>query len=186
MRSAQLFGGSMVGLQTTSVKTQLGPLTNGIVNYDLWVPWANFASAEAGAFLKQYQAKAAAEQIDLLGYYVPPFSYARMQELQQAVEATHSLDQSKLAAYLGSHSFTTVAGDIRFGPNGEWADPRVLEAQFQGICGHRITQFETPETEPIRWPPPAKNGTRPRRMGDERLDAAIERERGAMPTPRLS
>jgi branched-chain amino acid transport system substrate-binding protein len=156
---AQLFGGGMVGLQTTSVKTQLGSLMNGIVNYDLWLPWAKFASAEADAFLKQYQAKAAAEKIDLLGYYVPPFSYARMQVLQQAVEATHSLDQSKLAAYLRSHSFTTAAGDIRFGPNGEWVEPRVLEVQFQGISGHGMAQFETPATEPILWPASEKNGT---------------------------
>jgi branched-chain amino acid transport system substrate-binding protein len=28
----------LVGLQTTSVKQQLGPLLNGIVNYDFWIP----------------------------------------------------------------------------------------------------------------------------------------------------
>jgi branched-chain amino acid transport system substrate-binding protein len=42
-----------------------------------------------------------------------------MQVLQQTVEATHGLDQTMLAAYLRSHSFKTVAGNIRFGPNGE-------------------------------------------------------------------
>ena len=34
----RLFGGAMVGLQTTSTKTALGPLLNGIVNYDFWLP----------------------------------------------------------------------------------------------------------------------------------------------------
>src|SRR5208282_4013120 len=35
---ARQFGGSMVGLQTTSIKTQLGPLLNGIVTFDFWLP----------------------------------------------------------------------------------------------------------------------------------------------------
>jgi branched-chain amino acid transport system substrate-binding protein len=36
--SVKLFGGGMVGLHITSVKQQLGPLLNGIVNYDFWIP----------------------------------------------------------------------------------------------------------------------------------------------------
>ena len=35
---AQLFGGNMVGLQTTALKTQLGPLLNGIVINENWLP----------------------------------------------------------------------------------------------------------------------------------------------------
>src|SRR6476660_48097 len=36
----KLYGGGMVGLQATSIQTQLGPLLNGIVVYDFWLPWA--------------------------------------------------------------------------------------------------------------------------------------------------
>ena len=36
---AEDFGGGMVGLQATGIKTQLGPL-NGIMDYETWVPWA--------------------------------------------------------------------------------------------------------------------------------------------------
>ncbi len=54
---AKLFGGGMVGLQSTAIKTQLGPLLNGIVDYDFWLPWSKLASPEAKAFLEQYQAK---------------------------------------------------------------------------------------------------------------------------------
>ncbi|MBV9863485.1 MAG: amino acid ABC transporter substrate-binding protein [Alphaproteobacteria bacterium] len=156
---AQLFGGGMVGTQTTTFKTQLGPLMNGIVNYDFWLPWTHFASPEAKTFLAQYQEKSPAEQIDLLGYYLPPFAYARMEVLQQAIEATQSLDQDKLADYLRSHTFKTVAGDIAFGPNGEWAEARTLEVQFQGVEGSGLDQFKTPATEPILWPPAEKTGT---------------------------
>ena len=35
---AKLFGGGMVGLQSTAIKMQLGPLLNGIVDYDFWLP----------------------------------------------------------------------------------------------------------------------------------------------------
>ena len=54
---AKLFGGGMVGLQSTAIKTQLGPLLNGIVDYDFWLPWSGLASPEAKAFLEQYQAQ---------------------------------------------------------------------------------------------------------------------------------
>jgi len=155
---AQLFGGGMVGTQTTTFKTQLGPLMNGIVNYDFWLPWAHFASPEAKTFLAEYQKKSPAEQIDLLGYYLPPFAYARMEVLQQAVEGTGGLDQDKLADFFKTHTFKTVAGDIKFGPNGEWAEARSLEVQFQGVQGNGIDQFKTPDTEKILWPPSEKNG----------------------------
>ncbi len=155
---AQLFGGGMVGTQTTTFKTQLGPLMNGIVNYDFWLPWAHFASPEAKTFLAAYQEKSPVEQIDLLGYYLPPFAYARMQVLQQAIEATGGLDQDKLADYLRSHTFGTVVGDIKFGPNGEWAEARTLEVQFQGVQGNGIDQFTNPTTEAILWPASEQNG----------------------------
>ncbi|MBV9824061.1 MAG: amino acid ABC transporter substrate-binding protein [Alphaproteobacteria bacterium] len=156
---ARMFGGGMVGLQTTAFKTQLGPLMNGIVNYDFWLPWAHFASEEAKSFLKTYQAKSPEQQIDQLGYYLPPFAFARMQVLQQAVEATKSLDSGQLADYLRTHSFDTVVGTVKFGPTGEWAEMRVLEVQFQGVQGNAIDQFRTPDTEAILYPDAEKTGT---------------------------
>jgi branched-chain amino acid transport system substrate-binding protein len=33
-------------------------------------------------------------------------------------------------------------GDIKFGKNGEWAYPRVLQVQFRGIAGHEAEQFK--------------------------------------------
>ncbi|NIR46813.1 MAG: ABC transporter substrate-binding protein, partial [Gemmatimonadetes bacterium] len=35
---AKLFGGGMVGLQFAAIQKNLGPMLNGIVNYDFWVP----------------------------------------------------------------------------------------------------------------------------------------------------
>jgi branched-chain amino acid transport system substrate-binding protein len=155
---AKLFGGGMVGLQSTAIKTQLGPLLNGIVDYDFWLPWSGLASPEGKAFLAQYQAKAASAGVDPLGYYLPPFAYGYMQVLQQAVEATNSLDQAKLADYLRSHTFKTVVGDVKFGADGEWAEARVMEVQFQNVKANDVDQFKDPKTEVILWPPALKAG----------------------------
>ena len=154
----RLFGGGMVGLQAAAIKTQLGPLANGIVDYDFWAPVGPYATPEALAFLKTYQARAAAAGVDALGYYLPPFAYADLQVLGQAVTAVGSLDQTKLAAYLHSHSFHTIVGDITFGPDGEWIEPRVLAVQYRGVQGHDLDQFKDAKAEVILWPPALKNG----------------------------
>ncbi len=155
---AKLFGGGMVGLQSTAIKTQLGPLLNGIVDYDFWQPVGSYATPEALDFLRRYQAKSAAAGVDLLGFYLPPFAFSDMQVLQAAVEGVGSLDQQKLADYLRSHTFHTIAGDIAFGPNGEWTEARVLEVQFQDVKGNDVEQFKDPKTEVVLFPPPLKNG----------------------------
>ena len=96
----KMFGGGMVGLQYASIKTQLGPLLNGIVDYDFWEPAKTLQFPGVVDFLKKYQAKAAGAGVDPLGYYLPPFAYANLQVLAEAVDATKSLDQDKLADYL--------------------------------------------------------------------------------------
>ncbi len=154
----KLFGGGMVGLQSTAIKVQLGPLLNGIVDYDYWLPWSRLSSDESKEFLKKYQAQAPSAGVDPLGYYLPPFAYGYLQVLQQAVEGIKGVDQDKLADYLRTHTFTTVVGDVKFGPNGEWSEPRVNEVQFQNIKANDIEQFKDRKTEVILWPPELKTG----------------------------
>lgn len=155
---AKLFGGGMVGLQSTAIKTQLGPLLNGIVDYDFWLPVGAYATPEALDFLKRYQARSAGAGVDQLGFYLPPFAFSDMQVLQAAIEGTGGLDQQKLADYLRSHTFHTLAGDITFGPNGEWTEARVLEVQFQNVKGNDVEQFKDPKVEVVLFPPSLKNG----------------------------
>ena len=155
----RMFGGSMVGLWSTAIKMQLGPLLNGIVNFETWQPVKSLATPEALAFLQKYQARAVAAGVDPLGYSVPPFAYSRMQVLGQAIEGVGSLDQAKLADYLRSHTFDTVAGGVTFGPNGEWTESRVLAVQFQGVVGHDLDQFKDPKTEVVLWPPALQTGS---------------------------
>ncbi len=154
----KMYGGGMVGLQATAIKTQLGPLLNGIVVYDFWLPWAGFATDEGRALLKKYQAKAASAGVDLLGYYIPPFSYALMQIVEQAVKGTGGTDDAKLADFLRKNTFKTVVGDIKFNKEGEWETAQVMAVQFQGIKGNDVDQFRDPKTEVILWPTKYKTG----------------------------
>lgn len=154
----RLLGGSLVGLATAAMKTRLGPLLNGVVLGEQWVPAPKLQYPGVMDFLAAYRAKAAAAGVDPLGVFLPPFAYARMQVLEQAVKATHSLDDSKLADYIRVHTFKTVVGDIAYGKDGEWAESRLVWTQFQGIKGNDLAQFEQPATEIVLLPKFARSG----------------------------
>jgi branched-chain amino acid transport system substrate-binding protein len=149
---AKIFGGGLVGLQYASIKQQLGPQLNGIVNYDFWEPASTLNFPGVNEFLKKYQAKAGSEGVDPLGYYLPPFAYANLQVLADAVEGTKSLDQDKLAEYLRKATIKTIVGDIKFGANGEWEQARVLQVQFHDVKGTDLDQWKTADTQKIVWP----------------------------------
>ena len=142
----------MVGLQATAIKTQLGPLLNGIVTYDFWLPWAGFATDDGRELIKKYLSRSAAAGVDLLGYYMPPFGYSLLQVVEQAVTATGGTNDDKLAEYCRKSTFKTVAGDIKFNAEGEWEESQVMAVQFQGITGNDVDQFRNPKTEVIVWP----------------------------------
>jgi branched-chain amino acid transport system substrate-binding protein len=154
----KLFGGSMVGLQATTFKTQLGPLLNGVVMYDFWQPTSKLSTPAALEMLKKYQARAGAEGVDPLGYYMAPYAYAYIQLLGQAVEATKSLDQGKIADYLRNNTHKLIIGDVKFGKDGEWADERVVHVQFQNIKGNGLDQFRDVSTQVVVAPPAYESG----------------------------
>ena len=154
----KIFGGGMVGLQATVFKTQLGPLLNGIVNYDFWIPAKTMQFQGALDLLKKYQERAKAEGVDPLGYYMAPWAYADLQILGQAVAETKSLDQDKLGDYIRKTTFKTVIGDVSFGKNGEWAKSRMLAVQFQNVKSNDIGQFKDLSTEVILAPAEYKTG----------------------------
>ncbi len=129
----KMIGGAMVGLQATALKNQLGPLLNGIVNYETWVPDNKLKFADTDEFFKKYQVRAAAEGIDPLGYYLAGWGYAYVQILADAIRATNSFDDDKLSDYLGKTTFKTILGDIKFGKGGEWEKGRMLQVQYHGI-----------------------------------------------------
>jgi branched-chain amino acid transport system substrate-binding protein len=155
----RFFGGGMVGLQYTAIKEQFGPKLNGVVDYDWWIPAPTMQFPGILDFLKAYQAKAGAAGVDPLGWYLPPFAYANLQVLGEAIEGAKNLDQTKLADYIHSHPFKTIVGDISFGPDGEWSKPRVLEVQWQNIKNNSLDQFKETKTEAILEPSEYKTGS---------------------------
>jgi branched-chain amino acid transport system substrate-binding protein len=155
----KIIGGGMVGLQNTSLKTQLGPLLNGFTNYDFWLPVEKMQFPGVKALMDKYQARAAAEGVDPLGYYMAPQAYAQMQVLEQAITATKSLEDAKLADYTRTNTFKTVLGDVKFGKGGEWAESRVLQVQFRNIKGNDAAQFKTTDTQVVVSPPEFASGT---------------------------
>ncbi len=155
----QLFGGGMVGLQYAAFLTKLGPMLNGIVNYDFWVPEPTLKFPGIQEFLTKYQARAATVGVDPLGHYLPPWSYAYLQVLGQAITATKSTDQQKVGEYIRTHSFDTIVGKIEFGSNGEWATTRTLMVQYQNITSKDVKQFFGPGKRVILYPKAWTSGT---------------------------
>ena len=141
---ARMFGGGMVGTQFAALKTQLGPLLNGIVNYEAYAPDVAGKFPFLEQFLAKYQERAIKEGVDPLGFYLPPYAYAMMQVLDQAIRATGGFDQAKLSDYMHKTEFDTYVGKVRFANNGEWATPRMLTVQYHGITGNDLEQWKKP------------------------------------------
>jgi branched-chain amino acid transport system substrate-binding protein len=152
----KMFGGTMIGLLITPIKAQLGPILDGLVIMESFVPSFNFPGDTE--LLKRYRAAAAGEKIDPLGYGFIPFGYAAGQVLAQAVEATKSFDPDKLGEYIHSHKFETVAGPIEYGQDGEWTEGLTVFTQFQHVSANDFEQFADGKKQPVLWPPKYKNG----------------------------
>jgi len=154
----KLFGGGMVGLQYASIMESLGSALNGVVNYNTWAPEKTMDFPGMKDFLVRYQAKAKQANVDPLGFYLPPFDYAIGQILAQAVTATQSLDHTVLAKYIREHDIKTIVGTIRYGPTGEWANPRIVYVQFRDIADKNLDQFRSAGKQVIVAPDAFKTG----------------------------
>jgi len=142
---AGLVGGAMIGPQSSTVQAQLGPLLNGIVNYEYWLPVPAMDFPGVSSLIATYQRRATGTPGDALGYYVAPLAYAQLQVVGQAIRETGGVDDEELADYTRTATFPTVVGDVRFGALGEWAAPRVLTVQFRDIHGNDVAEFGRPD-----------------------------------------
>lgn len=154
----KLFGGAMVGTQYAAIKQQLGEALNGVVSFEQYIPEPTVKFPGIEEMLKKYQAKAAEVGVDALGYYVPAFVYSALQVLGEAVTKTGGVDQQRLISYIHENTFQTVVGDIKFGSDGEWVEPRMFAVQFRNIKGNDVQQFTQPGKEVIIFPPKYKSG----------------------------
>jgi branched-chain amino acid transport system substrate-binding protein len=148
----KVVGGAMIGPQNGIVKAALGPLLNGLVNYEYWLPVPSLMNPQIQSFMATYQSRAEKAGADPLGYYVAPMAYAQLQVLEQAVKALGSLDDAALSEYTRTATFDTVVGTVKFGEGGGWAQPRVLTVQFQNIESNDISEFRKPNTQAVVYP----------------------------------
>jgi branched-chain amino acid transport system substrate-binding protein len=88
-----------------------GPAAEGLL---LTQP-ADFSADPANAAIRQAFLNKKRDPVG--GFQMP--SYAAIQVLAQAIAATKSDDPAKVAAYIHSHSFKTVIGNIEFTPKGD-------------------------------------------------------------------
>jgi len=89
--------------------------------------------APAAEFFKKYQARAGAEGVDPLGYYLGGWGYAYMSVLGDAVTGAKSIEDAKIADYLRKATFKTIMGDWKYGPGGEWTKSGMMQVQYHDI-----------------------------------------------------
>jgi branched-chain amino acid transport system substrate-binding protein len=154
----KMVGAGMIGPQNAEVRTTLGPLLNGVVNYEYWAPAPALAFDGVERMLTSYASRAVEAGVDALGHYMAPLAYAQMQVVAQAIEGVGRFDDGALAEFTRDRTFATVMGEVRFGALGEWTQPRVLQVQFQGIEDHGLDQFRDGSRQVIVSPAEMASG----------------------------
>jgi branched-chain amino acid transport system substrate-binding protein len=157
--SPRLVGGAMIGPQNGVVKAALGPLLNGFVNYEYWLPIPALVNPQVESLIATYQSRAGEAGADPLGYYVAPLAYGQLQVLEQAIRAIGSTDDAALAEYTRKATFDTVVGKVKFGVGGGWEQPRVLTVQFQDIGTNNISEFKKPNAQTVIYPAETASGS---------------------------
>jgi branched-chain amino acid transport system substrate-binding protein len=136
----------------------LGSLLNGVVNYNTWLPEPSMYFDGTKEFFDKYTKRAVEAKVDPLGFYLAPYGYAMGQMIEEAVNATKSLDQKALAKYIRENTHKTIVGPISYAEDGEWKESSTLEAQFRGIKDKDIDQFRSPGKQVILFPDRLKTG----------------------------
>jgi len=157
--SVQMFGGAMVGVQYAQQLESLGSALNGVTNYDTYVvaPTMNFPGI--AHFLERYQKVAEHDKVDALGHFLPPFFYAGGQLIASAIKAVGAVDEAKMAKWLHDNTIDTIVGPIKFGPDGNWAQSRIVWAQYRGVANKDLNQFRSPGKQIILQPASLQTGT---------------------------
>jgi len=154
----KIIGGAMVGLQATVFKLKLGSKLNGIVNYETWVPSPKML-APAAEFFKKYQARAPAEGVDPLGYYLGGWGYAYAGIVGEAITGTKSVDDTKIADYFRKATFKTIMGSWSYGPGGEWTKSSMMQVQYHDVKdGNDLEQWRGMAVQTVLTPPELATG----------------------------
>jgi hypothetical protein len=93
-----------------------------------------------------------------LSFRNPAVQYPHWNAKCSMNENTKSLDDERLADDIRKTTYKTVVGEVKFGAQGEWAESRVLQVQFQHIKSNDIAQFKDVSTQVVLTPAQCKSG----------------------------
>jgi branched-chain amino acid transport system substrate-binding protein len=128
---------------------------NGIFVPNGWYP--GFQKADSQAMVKEYIAKYGGTASDINADVAEAYSVGQV--LAQAVAATHSIDNSKIIAYLHSHiTLDSVQGPVRFNALGENTAGKTLTFQWQNGTLVQSIPTSTPGSKAPTFPKPAWTG----------------------------
>ena len=182
----KMIGGAMVGLQATVFKNQLGPLLNGWINYETWVPSKKMmlpadrgVPQELPGAGRRRRRRSARLLPRRLGLRLHPGARRRHRGHQEPRTTTSSPTTSRKT------TFKTIMGDIKFGQNGEWEKGRMLQVQYHGI------KKATDSTCVRAWIPDRADAARPqdrqrRSTRSRRRSSSLRPGRGAARARRAS
>jgi ABC-type branched-subunit amino acid transport system substrate-binding protein len=103
--------------------------------------------------VKEYIAKYGGSPSDVNADVAEAYSVGQV--LAQAVQATHSFDQSKIISYLHSGAvFDSVQGPVRFDPLGENTAQKTLTFQWQKGALVQSLPTSTSGSTPPQYPKP--------------------------------
>lgn len=135
-----LMATSMTAAAQPNFATSMGDAVEGAVYGSPWEP--EVKTTHNAEFIKAYK-----DAYGFMPTYNAAQTYARWQILEEAVNATKTLDQTKLRDYIAANSFDTVVGTIKYNGKGYMTPKDTIVVQFQK--GKRV----------IVWPKDQANGT---------------------------
>jgi branched-chain amino acid transport system substrate-binding protein len=128
---------------------------NGIFVPNGWYP--GFQKADSQQLVKEYIAKYGGSASDVNADVAE--AYAVGQVLAQAVNATHSLDNSKIISYLhGNATLDSVQGPVKFNSLGENTAGKTLTFQWQNGSLNQTIPTSTKGSKAPTYPKPAWKG----------------------------
>jgi len=124
---------------------------NGIFVPNGWYP--GFQKADSLQMVKEYIARYGGSASDINADVAEAYSVGQV--LAQAVEATHSFDQSKIISYLHSGvTLNSVQGPVKFDALGENTAQKTLTFQWQNGALVQTLPTNTPGSKPPLYPKP--------------------------------
>ena len=133
-------------------------MLNGLVNMEILVPAPTFDFPGLKECSRNTRRRAEKKGSIRSATASSPFGYAAGQVLAQAVEATKSLDQEKIADYIRSHTVQDRRRQDQVRQGRRMGQVAPVFTQFQNIKPNDLEQFRAGTKQPILWPPEYKTG----------------------------